>query len=101
MSRLKFVVLISLILSGCSITKPYVDRKRSAGQPVGSLYVGISKPEAPAICYNALTTTVDEVFKMAKEECVKQKAGVNAVFSHQTSWTCSLLNPNHLYFTCI
>ncbi len=99
--NLFFLVLLSLFINACSITAPFVDRRREAGaQTQASLYVGASTPERPAICYNALTTPYKDVLALATQECIKQKTGSYAVPEKQTSFTCRLLIPNHFYFRC-
>ena len=99
--NLFFLVLLSLFINACSITAPFVDRRREAGaQTQESLYIGASKPERPAICYNALTTPYADVLALANQECIKQKTGTYAVPEKQTSFTCRLFIPNHFYFRC-
>lgn len=104
MSRLKFANLLLLIclLGACSLFQPFVDRRREAGAPTPErLYVGKSTPENPAVCYNKLWTDYEEVKKLADDECVKQKTGTHAEPIEQTTFTCRLLIPNHLYFKCV
>ena len=94
-------MLLSLFVNACSITEPFVDRRREAGaQTEESLYVGASTPERPAICYNALTTPYKDVLALANQECIKQKTGTYAIPEKQTSFTCRLFIPNHFYFRC-
>lgn len=99
--NLFFLVLLGLFINACSITAPFVDRRREAGASTpATLYVGASKPERPAVCYNALTTPYAEVLALANQECIKQKTGSYAVPEKQTSFTCRLFVPNHFYFKC-
>ena len=80
---------------------PFVDRRREAGAKTeAALYVGASKPDAPAICYNKLTTDYETIQNLANEECRKHKTGTHAVQTKETLFTCRLLLPNHLYFKC-
>ena len=104
LSRLKLANLLFLLilLGGCSVFQPFVDRRREAGAKTPeTLYVGKSTPEAPAICYNSIWTPVEEVKKMADEECRKQETGSRAVPVKQTVFTCRVLLPNHYYFKCV
>lgn len=95
-----FVVLASVC--ACSILDPFIDRRRNAGERNPDLlYVGESKPDAPAICYNILTTDLATLQKMADEECIRQRTGTRAEIVKQTIFTCRLLLPNHLYFRCV
>lgn len=97
---INIAVLVSL-LCGCAQLKPFVDRRREAGGFAdGALYVGESTPEKPAVCYNILFTSYNEVKNLADEECKKQKTGNTAVPVKQTVFTCRLFVPNHYYFKC-
>lgn len=103
MSRLKIVNLLILVLvvNACAWMEPFVDRRREAGAKTPeTLYVGASKPDAPAVCYNNMRTPYKDVKKLADEECQKQKTGSFATPVKQTSFTCRLLTPNHYYFKC-
>ena len=101
-SRILFVIaVLSFFVTACSLTQPFVDRRREAGASTPeTLYVGKSTPKNPAVCYNALTTPYKDVLALANQECIKQKTGSYAVPLKQTSFTCRLLVPNHFYFRC-
>ena len=104
MSRLKLIKLLVLVsvLSACSQFGPFVDRRREAGGlSEGGLYVGKSTPTEPAICYNRLYTSYDEVKSLADAECIKNKTGSQATPIKETVFSCRLLIPNHYYFKCI
>lgn len=104
MSRQKIIctLLLAAFLNGCSQFDAFVDRRREAGAKTPeSLYVGASKPDAPAICYNSLYTKYERVKKLADEECVRQKTGAYAEPVRQTLFTCRLFVPNHYYFKCV
>ena len=90
------------MIASCSQFRPFVDRRREAGaRDEAHLYVGKSKPNKPAICYNALYNEYSEVKALADDECVKHEKGKTAIPTHQTIFTCKLLTPNHIYFKCI
>lgn len=75
MSRFKFGFILTacLLINACSQLSPYIDRRRNVNaQTAAELYVGPSRPEAPAICYNKLTSTFEEIQKLADAECVEQ-----------------------------
>lgn len=104
MSRVKIVniLLLCSFICGCSALSPFVDRRRDASAvDMSKLYVGESQPDAPAICYNKLTSSFEQIQKMADEECIKQKTGTHAVQYKETIFTCKLFLPNHLYFKCV
>jgi len=90
-----------LTVSACSIFPPFVDRRREAGQPPESLFVGKSQTDAPAICYNSWTTNFETIKKLAVEECVKHGTGTDVEAVNQTIFSCRLLIPNHEFFKCI
>lgn len=93
--------MLACLVSSCSLFQPFVDRRRNAGEKdMSKLYVGRSKTDEPAICYNILTTSYAEVKKLADEECIKHKTGTYAVPVKQTQFTCRLLLPTHIYFKC-
>ena len=67
--RLIQLLVFASMLSACSQFGPFVDRRREAGGlSDGALYVGKSKPEAPAVCYNRLYTKYTEVKALADAE---------------------------------
>lgn len=104
LSRVKIANILALVLfiNACSLVEPFVDRRRNAGERnMEKLYVGKSKVDAPAICYNKLTTSYEEVKKLADQECLNQNTGTHAIPVKQTILTCRLLLPNHLYFKCV
>ncbi len=104
LSRVKIANILALVLliNACSLVEPFVDRRRNAGERnMEKLYVGESKVDAPAICYNKLTTSYQNVKKLADEECVKNNTGSHAVPVKQTILSCRLFIPNHLYFKCV
>ena len=63
-AKLLNLILLCLVLNGCSLLDPFVDRRREAGaKDEAHLYVGASKPDAPAICYNKWTTDFETLQK--------------------------------------
>lgn len=103
LSRLKIINLLMFVLftASCSQFDAFIDRRREAGAKTPEkLYVGASKPDAPAVCYNSLITPYKEVKKLADDECIKQKTGTHAEPVRQTLFTCRLFVPNHFYFKC-
>ena len=103
MSRVKFIflVLICVYTASCSLFQPFVDRRRNAGVwDKEKLYVGESKEDAPAICYNGLITDFSKLQEMADEECQKNGKGSKAVFEKESKFSCRLFLPTHVYFKC-
>lgn len=103
MSRVKFIILSIMCVSvaSCSLFQPFVDRRRNAGVwNKERLYVGESKENAPAICYNGLITDFAKLQEMADDECQKNGKGSHAVFDRETKFSCRLFLPSHVYFKC-
>ncbi len=104
MSSLKIVTAILIVcgLSACALFDPFVDRRRNAGaQDISHLYVGKSKINAPAICYNGLWTDEQTLQNMADDECQKHNTGTHAIKTHKTSFSCKLFLPSHAYYKCV
>lgn len=104
LSRAKIlnIVLLATVVSGCNIFNPYVDRRRNPGtSDVSKLYTGMSKEDAPAICYNQLLTTDEELQKMADEECLKNRTGTHAEFVEKDGFSCKVLLPATAYYKCV
>lgn len=100
--NLGFVLAACFLANACSLTAPFVDRRREAGASTPeTLYIGESKPDKPAICYNIIGTPYADIKKLADEECRKHKTGSYASPVKQTVFTCKLLVPNHFYFNCV
>lgn len=99
--NLGFVFAACFLANACSLTAPFVDRRREAGASTQeTLYIGKSKPDKPAVCYNIIGTPYAKVKKLADAECRKHKTGSYATPVKQTVFTCKLLVPNHFYFNC-
>lgn len=103
MSRVKIAGLLLLLLqiSACSLTEPFVDRRREAGKTGGELYVGSSKTDAPVVCYNAWVTEFGTVQKMADEECVKHGTGTAASLDVEERFACKVMTPTKAKFQCV
>lgn len=104
LSRTKMLLSVITInaLCACSLLEPFVDRRREAGvSDITKLYVGHSTPEEPAICYNTWLTDMEEAQELADKECIKHGTGTRAEFVKESTFTCRVLIPNHLYFKCV
>ena len=92
---------MTALLNACSQFGPFVDRRREAGRAdEGVFYVGKSTPKQPAVCYNKLYTSYEEVKALADNECKKYQTGNYATPVKETVFSCRLLVPNHYYFKC-
>ena len=94
-------VLLVLFLGACSLTHPFVDRRREAGRTGASLYVGTSKTDAPVVCYNGWVTDFEEVQKIADDECIKHNTGTAASLEAENRFSCRLFTPTYAKFQCV
>jgi hypothetical protein len=81
--------------------QPFIDRRRDAGQPRDRLYVGISKPKTPVVCYNPWATGYEELKAMALAECKKHQTGIRAEQIGEGKFACPLLTPAYIKFECL
>ena len=95
-------IFILLFTTSCSQFEPFVDRKRNAGvENLQYLYRGKSQPSKPAICYNGLIHSEEQVQALADNECKKHNTGTKALKTNTTKFTCKMLLPSHDYFKCV
>ena len=94
-------VLLLLLVAACSLSEPFVDRRREAGKKGDELYVGTSKTDAPVICYNGWVTDFSAVQKMADDECVKNNTGTAAVLDNEERFSCRIMTPTYAKFQCV
>lgn len=100
MSRLKFSLLLSLLVStvACSQIEPFEDRRREPGTDY--VYAGESKKDSPVICYNPLFTDMEELQKQADELCQAERPDTYAVLQNKEYFSCRLFVPSKAYFSC-
>lgn len=103
LSRVKFILFLlsAFITSSCTWTDPYVDRRRDAGKIGTALYVGMSSPQKPVICYNPFVTKEAELQKMADEQCTKHNTGKRAILIEDEFFACSMTTPKYATFECV
>ncbi len=101
MSTLKLALLLSLVavVSACSQIAPFEDRRREPGTE--RVYIGASKPGAPAICYNPLFYNEAEVKSVADRLCAEYKPGTHALKRDNDIFTCRLFVPSKAYYKCV
>lgn len=97
MSTLKLSLLLFMV-TGIAACAPFEDRRREPGTEY--VYVGASKPGNPAVCYNPLLTTPEEVKSMADELCRQHQAKTHAVLVDNDVFTCRLFIPSKAYYKC-
>lgn len=101
MSTLKLSILIFLcaVVSACSQFAPFEDRRREPG--TAHVWVGASKPESPAICYNPLFYRQEKILAQADELCKKENASSHAELVDIDYFTCRLFVPSKAYYKCV
>lgn len=96
-----FLAVFLFFLTACSLFDPFVDRRRNAGADLEHLYVGRSTKENPAICYNGLWTSEEQLQSLADAECQKHGTGTHALKTGKSTLTCKLFLPTHAYYQCV
>lgn len=101
MSTLKLSILIFLcaIVTACSQFAPFEDRRREPGTEY--IWVGESKPQAPAFCYNPLFYSQEEITEIADKHCQENVKGSHAEFVNVDYFTCRLFVPSKAYYKCV
>ena len=103
MSSRKIINLTVLVsfLSACAAFEPYIDRRREAGGLAnGTLYVGKSTPEKPAVCYNKFYSSFEEVKAVADASCLENNTGTHAEPIEEKVFSCTFVTPTVSYFEC-
>jgi len=104
LSRVKIlnILLLTLTIAGCGTLDPYIDRRRNPGtSDLSKLYTGVSKPDAPAVCYNPLLSKESELQALADAECIKHNTGTHAEFVKKDGFFCKVLLPATAYYKCV
>ena len=104
LSRVKIlnILLLIIFLSSCGILNPYIDRRRNPGtSDITKLYSGRSKPNMPAVCYNSLLSTEQELQALADAECIKNNTGSHAEYVKTDRFVCKLFLPSINFYKCI
>ncbi len=104
MSRVKILnmLLLSVLLYGCSVLDPYIDRRRQPGSSdPEKIYIGASKPDAPAVCYNPFLSNENDLQALADKECLKYQTGTHAEFVKKQNFACKILLPSINTYKCI
>lgn len=89
------VTLALLLLAACG-ARPYVDSRREAGQKEP---VGTSTPNLVAICYSKGGSTPADLLKLAESECAKTDRVARV--DHEERWTCTMLTPRKIFYSCV
>lgn len=90
-----FFILTLLVLSACSQFEPFEDMRREAGQiPT----VGQSSNNRPAICYNPIWHTEEDIENLAKKACARTNR--KPVFDSKSYFSCRFVNPAVAFYRC-
>lgn len=101
MSTLKLFLLFASVVSVCSCSeiRPFEDRYREPGTDY--IYRGSSKPGAPAVCYNPLFYSKNDVDAIADKLCKSNNEASKAEFNKKESFSCRLFVPSKAYYNCV
>lgn len=101
MSTLKLSISIFLFIfaAGCTQFSAFEDRRREPGTEY--IWVGASKPDKPAICYNPLFYSQEDIKEQADEICKKQKENTHAKLVDIDYFSCRLFVPSKAYYECV
>lgn len=101
MSTLKLSILLFLcaLVSACTEFAPFEDRRREPGTEY--VYVGASRPGHPAICYNPLFYSKEEIKERADALCQSHQKNTHAEFVNVDYFTCRLFVPSKAYYKCV
>lgn len=90
-----FLILFVLFLGSCSQFEPFEDMRREAGQiPT----VGQSSNNSPAICYNPLWHSEEQIQALAEIACARTKR--KPVFQKTNAFSCRFVNPSTAIYKC-
>lgn len=90
---------LCVIVSACTQLKPFEDRRREPGTVY--IYVGKSKPNEPAVCYNPIWNNRADADKIADEKCKEKDTLTHAEFVDIDYFSCRLLVPARAYYKCV
>lgn len=101
MSTLKLSLLLFLAfgLNACSQIAPFEDRRREPGTDY--IYIGASRPGAPAICYNPLLNNITTIKEKADSLCQEYRPETEAELVNIDYFTCRLFVPSKAYYNCV
>ena len=89
------LVLLCLLVVGCAEFGAFEDRRREAGQiPT----VGKSTNNRPAICYNPLWHSIEDLQPLADEACARTNR--HAVYVESDHFMCRLSAPSVAFYQC-
>lgn len=98
MPRAAALALVAALIGGVSACAPapYIDMRREAGT-LGTW--GSSTFDRPAICYNTMNATREQVQAMADAVCAE--TGRVAVYDRSDLLNCTVLQPHRSLFRCV
>lgn len=97
--KLSLLLFLAFVVSACSQLAPFEDRRREPGTEY--IYVGSSKLDKPAICYNPLWEDKEDIQKIADEICQSNNTGTKAELVKKDAFSCKLFVPTKAYFKCV
>lgn len=97
MTTLAVLGTAATVLAACNpLPEPFIDMRREAGT---LKVVGASTLDRPAICYNTINATAEEVQALANAVCAE--TGRVAVYERTDLAQCTVLHPHRSFFRCV
>jgi hypothetical protein len=96
---LSILIFLCAVVSACSQIAPFEDRRREPGTTY--VWVGASKPNRPAICYNPLFHKQENILAKADELCKKEDTASHAELVDVDHFSCRLFIPSKAYYKCV
>ena len=93
------MLFLCALVSACAEFAPFEDRRREPGTEY--VYVGASKPGQPAICYNPLFYSKEDIKERADALCQNYQKNTHAEFVDVDYVTCRLFVPSKAYYKCV
>lgn len=90
-----FIAAAAGALAACA-PEPFIDMRREAGTLTT---IGSSSLHRPAICYNTMNATREEVQALADAVCAE--TGRVAVYQSTDMLMCTVLQPHRSLFSCV
>lgn len=97
--KLSISIFLFIFITGCTQFAAFEDRRREPGKE--RIWVGSSTPKKPAICYNPLFYSQEDIKEKADAICQSNKKGTHAEFVDVDYFTCRLLVPSKAYYRCV
>jgi len=94
-----FLVLLMVLICGCTWPKPYIAEHNSLMRKSPHGTKDLAPPKKITVCYNINGTSPESVNQLARERC--SSFGKKLAFFKQSRSDCPLLTPMGAIYECI